>query len=47
MAHAKRKRPKHRRSGCLLCKRHKLTATVKAERARGRRDALRHEDRAY
>lgn len=36
MAHHKRKRPKHRRSGCLLCKPHKLTANVKAERRQDR-----------
>jgi len=43
----KRKRPKARRSGCLLCKPHKLTAIVKAQRARDRKDALTREERAY
>ena len=43
MAHHKRKRPKHRRSGCLLCKPHKLTANVKAQRSRGRRSWIRLE----
>src|SRR3954454_5557885 len=43
MAHHKRKRPKHRRSGCLLCKPHKLTANVKAERRKNCRAALAHE----
>jgi hypothetical protein len=46
MAHHKRKRPKHRRNGCLLCKPHKLTANVKAERRRGRREWTRHEEAA-
>jgi hypothetical protein len=43
MAHHKRKRPKHRRSGCLRCKPHKLTANVKAERRKNCRAALAHE----
>jgi len=43
MAHHKRKRPKHRRSGCLLCKPHKLTANVKADRRKNRRGWLLHE----
>jgi hypothetical protein len=43
MAHHKRKRPKSRRSGCLLCKPHKLTARAKAERRRRRRLAFDHE----
>lgn len=38
MAHHKRKRPKQRRGGCLLCKPHKLTANAKSERRKGRRD---------
>jgi hypothetical protein len=46
MAHHKRKRPKHRRSGCLLCKPHKLTANVKAERRKNCRKAFSHERRA-
>jgi hypothetical protein len=33
VAHHKRKRPKHRRAGCLLCKPHKLTANKKSARA--------------
>lgn len=40
----KRRRPKHRRSGCLLCKPHKLTANVKADRAKDRRRWQRHEE---
>ena len=43
MANHKRKRPKHRRAGCLLCKPCKLTANKKAERARARRDWQRQE----
>jgi hypothetical protein len=43
MAHHKRKRPKHRRSGCLLCKPNKLTAAVKAERRKDHRRWLSHE----
>lgn len=43
MAHHKRKRPKQRRSGCLLCKPHKLTAKVKAQRRNHRRHWLFHE----
>lgn len=43
MAHHRRKRPKHRRSGCLLCKPHKLPAKAKAERRKARDDWIRHE----
>ena len=43
MAHHKRKRPKHRRSGCLLCKPQKLTAKAKAARRKSRDRALEHE----
>jgi len=43
VAHHKRKRPKHRRSGCLLCKPQKLTANGKAARRRSRRESLNHE----
>lgn len=43
MAHHKRKRPKHRRSGCLLCKPQKLTANVKAERRKTTRAWALHE----
>jgi transposase InsO family protein len=32
MAHHKRKRPKHHRGGCLLCKPQKLPANAKVER---------------
>jgi hypothetical protein len=46
MAHHKRGRPKHRRAGCLLCKPQKLQSQKKAERRRGRRNALLHEIRA-
>jgi hypothetical protein len=37
MANHKRKRPKHRRGGCLLCKPQKLTANAKAQRRKGHR----------
>ncbi len=47
MAHHKRKRPKHQRNGCLLCKPHKLTANVKAERRRGRSRWTDHESSAW
>jgi hypothetical protein len=43
VAHHKRKRPKHRRGGCLLCKPQKLTANAKGERRRSRRISLQHE----
>lgn len=43
MAHHKRRRPKHRRAGCLLCKPSKLTANKKSERARAARAWRRHE----
>jgi hypothetical protein len=43
MAHHKRKRAKHRRSGCLLCKPQKLTANAKAERREAERAWRRHE----
>jgi hypothetical protein len=43
VAHHKRKRPKHRRGGCLLCKPHKLTANAKGERRRSDRMSLQHE----
>jgi hypothetical protein len=46
MANHKRRRPKQRRAGCLLCKPQKLPSLKKAERKRGRRDALLHELRA-
>ena len=46
MAHHKRRRPKHRRSGCLLCKPHKLTANVKAARRRVRQESLDYERKA-
>jgi len=46
MAHHKRKRPKHRRGGCLLCKPHKLTANVKADRRRDQRSWIHHEQAA-
>jgi hypothetical protein len=39
MAHHKRKRPKQRRSGCLLCKPYKLPITAKAERRRDKFEA--------
>lgn len=43
MAHHKRKRPKHRRSGCPLCKPQKLTANVKAGRRHSEQMSLQHE----
>jgi hypothetical protein len=43
VAHHKRKRPKHRRGGCLLSKRQKLTANAKGERRRSEQMALQHE----
>lgn len=43
----KRGRPKHRRAGCLTCKPHKLQATVKAERRKGRKSAFRNEEAAW
>lgn len=39
----KRRRPKHRRNGCLLCKPHKLSANVKAQRAKDKKRAFKHE----
>jgi hypothetical protein len=47
MPHHKRKRPKHRRNGCLLCKPQKLTANVKAERRRDRSRWASHESAAW
>ncbi|HET7454131.1 MAG TPA: hypothetical protein VFJ76_01260 [Solirubrobacterales bacterium] len=41
--HHKRKRPKHRRGGCLLCKPQKLTANAKGERRRSEQMSLQHE----
>jgi len=35
--HHKRKRPKHRRAGCLLCKLSKLNANKTADRMRAER----------
>lgn len=35
--HHKRKRPKHRRSGCLLCKPSKLNAHKTSDRMKARR----------
>lgn len=43
MANHKRRRPKSRRAGCLLCKPHKLTTNKKANRVRDNRAALRRE----
>lgn len=43
----KRRRPKHRRAGCLLCKPHKLQANGKAERRKDRERAFRAEQAAY
>jgi hypothetical protein len=43
MAHHKRKRPKHRRAGCVQCKPNKLTANKTAERMRARREWQRGE----
>jgi hypothetical protein len=36
LAHHKRRRQKHRRSGCLLCKPHKLTANAKSQRRKSK-----------
>jgi hypothetical protein len=47
MANHKRKRPKHRRSGCLLCKPQKLTANVKAQRREAARTWTLHERAAW
>lgn len=44
MAHHKRRRPKHRRAGCLLCKPSKLTANKKSDRARDARQWRRREE---
>jgi hypothetical protein len=46
VAHHKRKRPKQRRAGCLLCKPQKLPPLKKVERRRARHRALVHELRA-
>jgi len=46
MAHHKRKRPKYRRSGCLLCKPHKLTAHQKSARRRADNSWRRYEKAA-
>jgi hypothetical protein len=43
----KRKRAKAQRAGCLLCKPHKLTANVKADRAKANKLAFKNEDKAY
>ena len=43
----KRKRPKHRRAGCLLCKPNKLQANVKAQRRKDRERAFRNEAAAW
>lgn len=45
--HHKRRKPKAGRAGCLLCKPHKLNAYKSRERSRGKREALRHEQRAW
>ncbi len=44
MANHKRRRPKHRRAGCLLCKPSKLTANKKGARARARREWRRYQE---
>jgi hypothetical protein len=46
VANHKRKRPKHRRAGCLLCKPSKLTANKKADRARARGEWRGYEEAA-
>jgi len=43
----KRRRPKHRRAGCLLCKPSKLTANVKADRRKRNAEAFKVERAAY
>ena len=40
MAHHKRKRPKHRRAGCLMCKPHKDERARKIGRASVQRATL-------
>jgi hypothetical protein len=47
MAHHKRKRPKQRRTGCLLCKPYKLPAIAKADRRRSNSAALANERAAW
>lgn len=42
--HHKRKRPKARRAGCLLCKPYKLNTNKTAERMKARRAWRRLED---
>lgn len=44
MANHKRKRPKHRRAGCLLCKPSKRNSRNTADRMKARRDWRRHEE---
>jgi hypothetical protein len=46
MPHHKRRRGKAQRSGCLLCKMHKLPANKHSERQKAKRDAFRHEANA-
>jgi len=47
VAHHKRKRPKQRRAGCLLCKPQKLTANKKSARAAASKAWRRLERRAW
>jgi hypothetical protein len=49
MAHHKRKRPKNRRAGCLLCKPHKANGAkhkhpLQEQRAQGKQEWDREED---
>jgi hypothetical protein len=44
VANHKRRRPKHHRAGCLLCKPNKLTANKKAGRTSARREWRRREE---
>ena len=43
----KRRRPKQGRAGCMLCKPHKHTGNVGADRRRERRRARTVEERAH
>jgi hypothetical protein len=44
MAHHKRKRPKNRRAGCLMCKPHKMNGYGKTAKVKGIRARLKLED---
>jgi hypothetical protein len=44
MAHHKRKRPKNRRAGCLMCKPHKMNGAKEKLRATVRRQLQKDRD---